>query len=117
MMMKTGFGWVKIAGETYENDVVLHVDGSVSKRKKKLSKERKAEYGHTPLSEAELDFVNDERPDVVFIGTGQNGGLPITPEARTIIGQYEAVVGPTPTLMEPLEREGRRKIAILHVTC
>ena len=115
--MNTGFGWVEIEGATYGNDVVLHADGSVTKRKKKLSKGHKEEYGHTPLSEAELGFVAGERPDVIFIGTGQDGDLPITPGARSIISLYEAVVSPTPELIGQLEKEKRRKVAILHVTC
>ena len=56
--MKGSFGSVKLFGKKYEKDVVLHVNGSVTKRKKKKSRELKPLYGgHTPLSEKELDFL------------------------------------------------------------
>jgi hypothetical protein len=115
--MKTGFGWIEIEGSTYEKDVILHADGSVTKRKKKLSKPLKGEYGHTPLSEAELGFIDDERPDAVFVGTGQDGALPITPEAQDILDHYKAEVGPTPGIIDRIEKARGKKVAILHVTC
>jgi hypothetical protein len=115
--MKTGFGWINIKGSTYEHDVIIHADGSVTKRKKKLSKGMKAEYSHTPLSEHELGFIESEDPEVVYVGTGQNGDLPLTPEAESILSSYPAIVKATPMLLEDVEREKRRFIAILHVTC
>ncbi len=48
--MQTGFGFVEIDGVTYTHDVVIHTDGTISKREKKKSKGLKGEYGHTPLS-------------------------------------------------------------------
>ena len=81
MTVKSEFGWVKVNGVKYENDIILHVDGTVTKRKKKKSKDLKPIYGHTPLSERELDFLSKEKPDVVYIGTGHQAALPITPEA------------------------------------
>jgi len=55
--MKASFGSVRIFGQKYEKDIVMHTDGSVTKRKKKKSKDLKSIYGHTPLSEYELDFL------------------------------------------------------------
>ncbi|HTY90606.1 MAG TPA: hypothetical protein VMC84_05460 [Methanocella sp.] len=115
--MKTGFGWVNVQGTTYEHDVVIHTDGSVTKRKKKASKALKGEYGHTPLSELELGFVTGEDPEVVYIGTGQYGDLPVTPEAQSFLSRYSPVMKPTPSLLDRIEKENRRFIAILHVTC
>jgi hypothetical protein len=42
-------------------------------------------YGHTPLSERELIFPEDEKPDVFYIGTGHQGALPITRQAQQIL--------------------------------
>ena len=115
--MKTGFGWIEIGGIRYECDVVIHTDGSVSKRKKKLSKGLKGEYGHTPLSAAELDLLDAERPESVFIGTGQYGDLPVTPDAGDILSRYGTVTAPTPELLARIDKEEGRFVAILHVTC
>ena len=68
--MKTGFGWIEIGGTRYDHDIVIHTVGTVSKRKKKLSKPFAGEYGYTPLSAGELAFLKKERPAVVYIGTG-----------------------------------------------
>jgi len=115
--MKTGFGWIKIHDSIYEHDVIIHVDGSVTKRKKKASKSMKDNYGHTPLSELELGFIRGEVPEVVYIGTGQYGDLPITPGASSLISHYTSIVKATPELLDRIEKEKRRFVAILHVTC
>ncbi len=115
--MKTGFGWIEIGDHVYEYDIIIHTDGSITKRKKKLSKQLRNEYGHTPLSEEELDFLEEERPEQVFIGTGQYGSLPLTPEARNLLARHQAVILPTPEVLRELKRSTASYIAILHVTC
>ncbi len=115
--MRTGFGWIEAGGTRYEHDIVIHTDGTVSKRRKKLSKPRKEEYGHTPLSAEELAFLEKERPMVVYIGTGQYGDLPLTPDALALLRPYAPVVMPTPDLIPLIERERRKYAAVLHVTC
>ncbi len=115
--MKTGFGFIEIDGITYDHDVIIHTDGSVSKRKKNKSKALKEDYGHTPLSEYELDILVKEKPVVVYIGTGQYGTLPMTEKASGILKTYSAVIAPTPDIIVALAGEDRRYLAILHVTC
>jgi hypothetical protein len=115
--MRTGFGWVEIGGEIYENDVVIHVDGTITKREKKRSKEFKEEYGHTPLSHKELDILEDEDPEVVIVGTGQYGDLPITPKAKKILEDYRTEVLPTPQALERVMVEKGKFVAFIHVTC
>jgi hypothetical protein len=115
--VKTGFGWIEIGNATYDNDVIIHTDGRVTKRLKKRSKHLRSEYGHTPLSPDELDFLEEEHPEVVFVGRGQYGDLPLTPEAKEIVSGYHPVMGSTPDLISSIETEKRRFIAILHVTC
>jgi hypothetical protein len=115
--MTSEFGWVEIDGERYEHDVIIHTNGEVTKRKKKLSKPFKADYGHTPLSEKELELLKDERPEVVIIGTGQDGALPLTPKAQKILADYDAIILPTPEALKHMTEEKRKAVVILHVTC
>ena len=116
--MKSEFGWIKVNEVMYENDIILHVDGTVTKRKKKKSKDLKPVYGgHTPLSERELDFLSEEKPDVVYIGTGHQAALPITPEAILILKKYETVILPTQEVTEKINQEHRKMVALIHVTC
>jgi hypothetical protein len=115
--MKTVFGFIEIGGITYTHDVVIHTDGSVTKREKKKSKGLKKEYDHTPLSEYELDILDQEDPAAVYIGTGQYGSLPITKKAAVILGKSSAIIAPTPDIISALVDEDRGYLAILHITC
>jgi len=115
--MKSEFGWIVINHVRYEHDVIIHRDGSVTKRSKKKSKELKSSYGHTPLSDQELDVLKKEKPEIVYIGTGQYGDLPITPEAETELSRFETVIKPTPEILDMIKKERRSFIAIIHVTC
>lgn len=116
-MMKSEFGWIKVNGVKYEKDIVLHSDGTVTKRKKKKSKDLKPIYGHTPLSERELDFLSKEKPEVVYVGTGHEAALPITPEALLILKKYETVILPTNEIIEKIDHENRKMAALIHITC
>jgi len=116
MEWSTGFGWVEINGRRYEHDIVVHTDGRVTKRRKKASKGLRDEYGHTPLSHHELDVL-DEGPKRVIVGTGQDGALPITPEARRMLVAYEHLIAPTPKALKVLSEERKGTLAIIHVTC
>jgi hypothetical protein len=115
--MDTGFGWVQIGEERFENDIVVHVDGTITKRRKKLSKDLKAEYGHTPLSDRELDILKEERPEVVIVGMGQDGALPVTPKAKKMLDKYDVVYQRTQEALVSMAREKRPFVAIIHVTC
>ncbi len=115
--MKSKFGWITANGVKYEKDVILHVDGSITKREKKKSKDLKQIYGHTPLSERELDFLVQENPKVVYIGIGHQSALPITPGAMSILKKYETVFLPTNEITEKIDQEERKMVAIIHITC
>ena len=115
--MKSEFGWIEIDQVRYDHDVIIHRDGSITKRSKKKSKELKNTYGHTPLSDQELEGLKKEKPEIVYIGTGQYGDLPITPEAERELRRFETVIRPTPEILDMLKKEHRSFIAIIHVTC
>jgi len=117
MEMETGFGWVRIGPVTYDHDIIIHADGEVSRRKKKASKGLKGRYGHTPLSEYELDLLEGEKPERVFIGTGSYGALPLTPGSLRLLEKYHPMILPTPEVLPLMETEKRPFVAILHVTC
>lgn len=115
--LKSKFGWIKVNGDKYEKDIVIHSDGEVTKREKKKSKDLKAEYGHTPLSERELDFLSEEQFDALYVGTGHEAALPITPQAMEILKKYNAVILPTPEVINRIMREQGKFVALIHVTC
>jgi len=121
MLEKTGFGYIIVDGKRYNHDIVIHVDGQISKRKKELSKPFKRGL-HTPLAPPEVEELLDEGPEVIVIGSGQFGALPIIDEAVQIVKDrgVEIIIDTTPRVIEvinKLRNEGKRVAAILHVTC
>ena len=115
--IKAKFGSIKVNGEEYKKDIIIHADGKITKREKKKSKELKETYGHTPLSEYELDFLPQEQFDALYIGTGHESALPITPQALEILKNYNAVILPTPEVIGKIEQEQKKFVALIHVTC
>ena len=115
--MEAEFGWIQVNGVRYEKDIIIHTDGTITKREKKKSRDLKPKYGHTPLSERELMFLEDEKPDVVYVGTGHQGALPITLQAQRTLEKYETIILPTPEAVEKIRREHRKLAALIHVTC
>jgi hypothetical protein len=108
---------VEIDNIRYDHDVVVHTDRSVTKRSKKKSKNLKKKFGHTPLAGHELSLLKKENPEMVIVGTGQFGDLPITVDALQILKRYTTVIQPTPDIIELLGTETRPFVAILHVNC
>jgi len=117
LSMKSEFGWVKVNGVKYEKDIVIHSDGKITKREKKKSKEFKETSGHTPLSEFELEFLPGEKFEALYVGTGHQAALPVTPKAMQILKEYGAVILPTLEVIGKIEQEQRKFVAIIHVTC
>lgn len=111
-----GFGSIVINGERFDHDMVVD-HGRLRPRKKKPSKVRRAEYGHTPLTADEDLPWSGSR---LIIGTGASGRLPIVPE---VVQQAEArgielVALPTAEACELLRSiDGDEVSAVLHVTC
>ena len=117
MKVEANWAWIAIDGKRYDGDVVVHVDGSVTPRETALSLPYRRELFHTPLSEAELGFLEKEEPEVVIIAAGHKGMLTLTPEAREMLGPYECKVALTPEAARLASIEKRRFVAIFHLTC
>jgi len=109
------FGAVQIEGVTYEHDLILD-RGQIRKRNKKASKQYRDAYGHTPLTGKE-DIP--WRCDRLVVGTGADGGLPVTDEVRKEAHRrkVELLSLPTKDAIAILNRAGKDTNAILHVTC
>ena len=112
-----GYGWVELQGKRYDFDVIVHVDGSVSKREKIKSKKQKKKYGHTPLTRKELNALGKEMPEMIIIGTGHSGSMPLTPKAERFLEDFVFFIGKTPMAMEKLATCEKKAVALIHVTC
>ena len=108
------FGSIRIDGVTHEYDVVID-RGEVHKRKKKLSKEFRDAFGHTPLSVKEKIPWECGR---LVIGTG-TGVLPVMKEVKREAKRrkIKLLILPTRKAIQELKHETAGTNAILHVTC
>ncbi|HSP97272.1 MAG TPA: MTH938/NDUFAF3 family protein [Candidatus Dormibacteraeota bacterium] len=109
------FGAIRIDGITHEHDVVID-RGKVGKRKKKLSKQFRDIFGHTPLSLAEAIPWKCRR---LVVGTGAHGALPVMEDVKREAEHrnVELLILPTAQAIEVLRRDTDKTNAILHVTC
>jgi hypothetical protein len=112
---KFQFGSIAIDGVKYEHDVVID-HGKIRKRKKKLSKKFRGEFGHTPIS------VEEEIPwkcERLVIGTGSYGSLPVMDKVKLEARRrkVELLILPTDEAIEMLAKKSEDTNAILHVTC
>jgi hypothetical protein len=112
---KFHFGRIEIDGVTYECDVVIE-RGRIRKRKKKLSKRFRQEFGHTPVSVEEEIPWNCQR---LVVGTGRYGSLPVMDEVKLEACRRKValLILPTEEAVETLTNQPKRTNAILHVTC
>ncbi len=123
MEIEREFGRIVINGKEYKEDVVIYKD-KVFMRPKELSADKKVE-GHTVLSVAEIDKILEEigeKPQVVIIGTGAEGKLPIEDEViEKLKGMAIRVITQvTPEAIETfkeLKSMGVEPLFIVHITC
>ena len=111
-----GFGEVEVDGRRYDHDLVIE-RGDVRKRKKGASKGRRDDYGHTPLTAAEDIPWGGE---VLIVGTGAYGSLPVTPDVYEEAGRrgVDVVAEPSEQAIARLrEIDARDVYAVLHITC
>jgi hypothetical protein len=114
---KTKFGSITIAGQKYEHDVLIRLDGKVEKRKKKLSKEV---FGTSHiLSEAEARYIYEVGTEWLLIGTGQTGMVRLSDEAAQFFKKKGCPVKlmPTPEAIEYWNEAEGSGIGLFHVTC
>ena len=114
---KTKFGSITIAGERYENDVIIRLNGEVEKRKKKLSKQISGTSHIISLAEAE--HVYEEGATRIIIGTGQSGMVKLSDEAAAFFRKKSCMVEllPTPEAMQRWNETEGKAIGLFHVTC
>ncbi|RPI78184.1 MAG: hypothetical protein EHM41_26095 [Chloroflexi bacterium] len=114
---KTKFGSITIAGEKYEKDALIRLNGKVDKRKKRLSK---AVYGTSnTISLAEAEYVFEDGAKWILIGTGQTGMAKLSPEAVQFFQQKDCqtILLPTPEAIRCWNEKDGEGIGLFHITC
>ena len=114
---QTKFGSITIAREIFDHDVIIQLDGSVKKRKKKLSKEV---FGTSHIiSLAEAEYVYEGGARWILIGTGQSGMAKLSAEADEFFHQKgcQVTLLPTPEAVRCWNESAEAGIGLFHVTC
>ncbi|MEA2070481.1 MAG: MTH938/NDUFAF3 family protein [Asgard group archaeon] len=116
----TKFGSITINGQKYGHDVYLDQKGNIEKRNKKISKPYST--GHTVLGPKEIEYLLAKEPDILVIGKGQYGVLPIPQESRELLekANIEIIEDKTPVIipvLNDLYQKEKNVVAILHTTC
>lgn len=114
---KTKFGSITIAGEKYENDILIRLNGKVEKRRKKLSKQV---YGTSHVvSLAEAQYVYQDGAARLIIGSGQTGMLKLSDEAADFFAgkKCDVELYPTPEAIRFWNEASGPAIALFHITC
>jgi hypothetical protein len=112
---KFAFGSIEIDGKAYEHDVVID-GGRIRKRKKKVSRKFREQFGHTPLSlEEEIPWKCQR----LIVGSGKYAALPVMDEVKLQAHRrnVDIMILPTGAAINELGRNPANTNAILHVTC
>jgi hypothetical protein len=113
----TSFGSITIDGQKIRNDVILRLDGSVKKRKKKLSK-RVYGTSHT-ISLDEAKHVYEAGAELLIIGAGQYDLVRLSEEAQTYLEEHNCrtKLAATPDAIHLWNKAKGKVIGLFHVTC
>ena len=113
----TQFGSITIDGKIHKHDVIIRRSGAVKKRRKKLSKKR---YGTSHIiSKPEAKFVLEKGCRLLIVGTGQEGNVKLSPEAKDYFDKKGCAVLSlrTPEAIRAFNRARAHTIGLMHVTC
>lgn len=114
---ETSFGSIMINEKTYNHDIIIRRNGTVEKRKKKLSK---VVYGTShSVALDEIKYVYEEGTEGIVIGSGQYGVLDLSDKARKFLVEKHCdfKVLPTPQAIEEWNRKEGEFIGLFHITC
>ncbi len=106
------FGRIVIDGTTFTSDVIIYPD--------RIQDHWWRKDGHV-LSQADVESIVKEQPEVLIIGTGKYGVMTVPPQTRRYIESRGILVHIEPTdrackLYNQIAPE-KRTIAALHLTC
>jgi hypothetical protein len=115
----TKFGSITINGQFFPYDVYILPTGKIEKRNKKESPRIN---GHRSLGIKELEYLLSYHPEILFIGMGQSGVLPIQKEAEKMLEECscQVIQDLTPKLLSHFNQifGGEKKVVgIFHTTC
>jgi len=117
-MITTEFGKIIVDGKTYTYDILIDTKGNVMKR----GEMSVTYYGshHSICTEEIKRLVEEQKPQVLIIGTGQYGAAKRLEEgiSRTCERNgCKLIIAKTPEAVKLFNESQSKKIALLHATC
>lgn len=113
----TSFGSITIDGQKFDYDVLISLDGTIRKRKKKLSKKY---YGTShKISLEEAKYIYEDGAQMLIIGTGQYDMVRLSGEAQDFfdVKGLELHTCSTPEAIKVWNEVQAGAIGLFHVTC
>ncbi len=113
----TSFGSITIDDVKYSHDVLIRLNGEVTKRKKKLSKEL---YGTShKLSLPEAEYIYEDGAEKLLIGSGKFDRVHLSDEANAFFKEkgIELFLAATSKAIKKWNQESGKTIGLFHVTC
>ncbi len=113
----TAFGSITIDNEKHNHDVLIRLNSTVKKRKKKLSKNI---YGTSHvISLDEAKHIYEKGAKLLIVGSGQYDQVKLSEEASHYFRKKKCkiLLYPTPKAIETWNKEQGKVIALFHVTC
>ena len=114
---KSAFGWIQIAGRKFKHDIVIEHDGTIRKRKKKLSK---AEYGTShKISLAEAQDVYTRGVNTLLVGSGMFDSVRLSDEAANFFVERDTnvIILPTGKAIQYWNENQQVSVGLFHITC
>jgi hypothetical protein len=113
----TEFGCISIDGQRYEHDVVIRLDGTVEKRKKKLSKEMYGTSHRVSLDEARQ--IYEKGAERMVVGSGQYDQVTFSEEAIRFLTDQGCllIVLPTQDAIKYWNKSDQPACGMFHTTC
>lgn len=116
-IIKSTFGSIEVDGDVFNHDIIIRLDGSINKRKKKLSKRK---YGTShKVSLKEMKYVFEDGASSLIVGAGQSDQLRLSRKAKKYLEDQECrlQLAPTQQAIALWNGSDPQSIALFHVTC
>jgi hypothetical protein len=117
LLNDSGFGSITADGQKIGHDIIIRLSGEILKRRKNLSK---AVYGTSHIiSGEEAEYVYQDGAGRLIIGTGQQGMISLSDEAKDYFNKRKCTIelDLTPKAIEKWNRTTEAVIGLFHITC
>jgi hypothetical protein len=117
MKIETEFGKIIVDGKTYNQDILIDVNGKLLARTDISMRY----YGshHTICREEVKDLIEEQKPEYLIIGTGQYGACRLEESIPKICerNNIKLIMKKTPEAIKDFMNLPGKKLGLFHVTC